>query len=98
METEELISIEKFCKHYHVPESFINSLNEFELIEFITYEQVNCVNKSQISDIEKMMRLHFDLQINLEGLDVILNLLQQVEDLQEEITELKNELNRYKIN
>ena len=41
------------------------------------------------------MRLHFDLDINLEGVDAIYNLLKQVESLKEEITALHNRLRFY---
>jgi len=41
------------------------------------------------------MRLHFDLHINLEGLDAVYHLLQRVENLQSEITSLNNKLRLY---
>ena len=49
----------------------------------------------QLHKVEKMMRLHYDLQINLEGLDVISNLLSQLESHQNEIILLKNRLQFY---
>jgi hypothetical protein len=42
-----------------------------------------------------MMRLHYDLEINLEGIDAIYNLLKQVEDLQNQVVTLRNKLNIY---
>ena len=42
--------------------------------------------------VEKMIRLHYDLNINLEGVDVIYNLLNQVNSLKKEITDLQNKL------
>ncbi len=53
------------------------------------------IEASAIPQVEKIMRLHFDLNINLEGIDVIINLLQQIETLQEEITQLKRRLSLY---
>ena len=41
------------------------------------------------------MRIHYDLEINFEGLDAIYNLLNQVESLKEEITLLHNKLRFY---
>ena len=95
METQDLISIQQFCTHYNIPVSFINSLDEFELIEVVTLQEVQCISKNQIKDIEKMIRLHYELNINLEGIDAICNLLEQVESLQEKINELSNRLNFY---
>jgi len=95
METKDLISIQQFCSHYNIPISFITSLNEFELIEIDTIQETQCIQKGQIKDIEKLMRLHFELDINLEGMDAVYNLLKQVATLQEEIVELTNKLKFY---
>lgn len=95
MDDIKLISITQFCKLYKVPKTFINALHEYELIEIIVTENENFLKLTQLNEVEKMMRLHYDLDINLEGVDAIYNLLKQVEDLQQEIVNLKNRLNRY---
>lgn len=41
------------------------------------------------------MRLHYDLEINIEGIDAIYNLLEQVNSLRKEITTLNNRLRLY---
>ncbi len=92
MERKEIISIQQFCIHYNIPISFIKSLNEFELVEIKTIQKIQYINTSQIKDIEKMIRLHYELHINMEGLDVVYNLLKQVESLQDEIMALDNRL------
>ena len=92
METKKIISIQQFCTHYDVPVSFINELNEFGLVEIVQEQNTKCIDKLQIRHIEKMMRLHFDLDINMEGIDAIHNLLQQIDALQEQVTQLSNKL------
>ncbi len=96
METHEYISIQLFCSHYDVPTSFVSALHEFELIEITRIKGIYYIHKTQIIEIEKMIRLHYDLDINLEGVDAIYNLLKQVKSLQEEIVLLNNKLNRFK--
>ena len=96
METKNLISIQQFCKHYNVPITFINALNEYELVEIIVSKSEHYLKITQLHEVEKMMRLHYDLDINLEGIDAIYNLLKQVVSLQDEITSLKNRLDFYK--
>ncbi len=91
----DLISITTFCMHYKVPATFINDLQDYELIEIVVSDNVDYIEITQINEIEKMMRLHFDLNINLEGLDAVYNLLQRVENLQSEITTLNNKLRLY---
>ena len=95
METENLISIQQFCEHYSIPTTFINDLNEYELIEIIVAENDNYIKITQITEVEKMIRLHYDLNINLEGVDVIYNLLNQVDSLKKELTDLQNKLRLY---
>ncbi|SDH31928.1 chaperone modulator CbpM [Winogradskyella thalassocola] len=95
METTQLISISQFCTHYNVPVSFINTLHEYELVEITITDHKNFIKTNQLNDVEKMMRLHYDLDINIEGIDAIYNLLKQVETLQSEITALRNKLDFY---
>ena len=95
METTHLISIQQFCTHYNVPKTFINALHEYDLVEITITDNENYIKTNQLNDIEKMMRLHYDLEINLEGIDAIYNLLKQVEDLQNQVVTLRNKLNIY---
>jgi hypothetical protein len=95
METTHLISIQQFCTHYNVPKTFINALQEYDLVEITITDTDNYIKTNQLNDIEKMMRLHYDLDINLEGIDAIYNLLKQVEDLQSQVITLRNKLSFY---
>ena len=92
METQNLISIQRFCEHYNIPVKFINELKEYELIEIIVTDSQDYIRITEINEVEKMIRLHYDLNINLEGVDVIYNLLNQVDSLKKEITDLENKL------
>ncbi len=95
MEVTDLISITTFCKHYNVPATFIKDLKEYELIEIVVSNNDHFIKTTQINEVEKLMRLHFDLHINLEGLDAIYHLLQRLENMQNEITSLNNKLRLY---
>jgi len=68
-------------------------LHEYELVEIIVIKKETYIKITQLHEVEKMMRLHYDLDINFEGIDVVYNLLKQVESLQKEIVSLKNRLN-----
>tara|TARA_R110001592_G_scaffold104818_5_gene294908 strand:- start:646 stop:945 length:300 start_codon:yes stop_codon:yes gene_type:complete len=95
METQNLISIAQFCEHYTIPATFIDDLKEYELIEIIVSENNDYIKITEITEVEKMIRLHYDLNINLEGVDVIYNLLNQVDSLKKELTDLQNKLSFY---
>ncbi len=95
MNKDKLISVEQFCVHYNIPHSFIDSLVEYELIHVYPQEKQTYLSLDTIAPIEKMMRMHYDLNVNFEGLDIINNLLQQIEELQQEMKTLKNKLGIY---
>ncbi len=92
METRNLILIEQFCMHHNIEFSFINSLHEFGLIEVIELNDAKYLANEQLKDVEKMMRLHYELDINMEGLDAISHLLKQIDDLQRELIATQNKL------
>ncbi|HAI17648.1 MAG: hypothetical protein CMP05_10435 [Xanthomarina sp.] len=95
MDRDNLIPIQEFCAHYQVPETFISSLYDYELIEIITTENTQCISVTQIRNIEKLIRFHFEMDINLEGIHAISNLLDKVESLQNEIKRLHNKIDFY---
>jgi hypothetical protein len=95
MEKKDLVPLQKICSHYEIELSFINDLNEIGLIEIKTIEQAQFVHQDKIIDIEKMIRIHHELDVNIEGIDVVFNLLQKVDDLQSELIALQNRLNIY---
>ena len=93
MNKEEYISIHEFCIHYHAEFSFVHSLSEYGLIESVTEENMIYLNKNQLPDLEKYLRLHYEMDINLEGIEAISHLLQKLNELQQEVIQLKNRLN-----
>jgi hypothetical protein len=95
METENLIPVQLFCERHSIELSFVTSLNEYGLIEITTIEETQYIFTEQISDLEKMIRLHYELDINLEGIDAIAHLLKRENNLREELTALKNRLRLY---
>lgn len=95
MQQYELISTQEFCTHHHIETNFIYSLQEYGLIEVINNEGSDYLSADQLKEVETIIRLHYDLNINMEGIDVILHLLKQLENTQGEVNELKNRLRFY---
>ncbi len=93
--TKQLISIHKICESYQIPESFFEELQAYELLPVYTENNKLLIDENTLPQVEKIMRLHFDLNINMEGIDVIINLLNQIEQMQDEINELKKRLRLY---
>lgn len=97
METNNLIRIEHFCTHHNVEISFIRSLHEMGLIDIVILEDDPYLPHEQLRDIEKMVRFHYDLEINMEGIEAISILLKQIEELQQELNAAKNKLSLFEI-
>jgi hypothetical protein len=92
MEMKKLISTHEFCASHHIEISFIQSLEETGLIEITTIEETEFIQKSQLQQLEKIVRLYNELGINIEGIDTVTHLLQRIIGLQDEVTALKNRL------
>lgn len=95
METNNLILVEKCCSNLEVEFSFINSLNDSGLIEVIVLDDEKYISIDDLKRLERAIHFHFELNINVEGIDVIHNLLEQIDDLQEELRVTKNRLRLY---
>lgn len=92
MENDELIRVEVICSSYNVEPSFMDALFESGLIEVTMIEDTRFVDLSKMNDLEKMIRLHYDLDINLEGIETISHLLDRMYRLQDEINLMRNRL------
>jgi len=95
METRDLILIEHFCANQEIEISFIDSLNEFGLIDVIIHENNKYLAQEHLKEVEKMMRMHYDLDINMEGIDVISHLLKRIHYLKDELRITQNKLRLY---
>jgi hypothetical protein len=95
MPTADLIAASDFCAYHNIEYSFIRSLGENGLVEVTTIEQTGYIPSKELPTLEKIVRLHNELNINLEGIEAITYLLQRVEMMQQEITSLKNRLRMY---
>ncbi len=90
MDTKQWIRLEVICTSYEIESSFIDSLYEYGLLEIVEEENARFIDPMHLSDLERMIRLHYDLGVNIEGLDTIRHLLERIETLQQEVLDLKN--------
>ena len=91
----DFISVIDFCSNNNIEIDFIGMLHENGLIEIITIEETAYVHSKQIKQLEKIVRMHYELDINIEGIETINYLLEKIDSLQDEIARLKNSLRIY---
>jgi hypothetical protein len=70
-------------------------LHDYGLVEITTIKNVQYLRSEDLIELEKMVRLHYDLDINMEGIDAIKQILQRMDELQHELNSLKRRLNLY---
>jgi hypothetical protein len=92
MNSKNLIQIKQFCVYNEIDNTFITELNNYGLVEIIIQEEDEYLKPEQLPTIEKMIRMHYDLKINLEGIDAIYHLLNKIEVLQQNLTATQNKL------
>jgi len=92
MEQENLIPAEEFCIHHNIEYEFINSLEDSGLISITSVQHSSFIDLDEVRKLEKFVHLHYDLDINIEGIETINYLLDKMEDMQREIVKLKNKM------
>lgn len=95
MNKEHLVSTQILCSHYDIEISFVDALYQMGLIQIEIIEQNQFIHQDQISNLEKIIRLHNELNVNLEGIDIVFNLLEKEQELRKELLALKNKLRLY---
>jgi len=91
-----LVSVEDFCMHHAIEITFIQSLEEYGLIQTSKVEKANFLNLDDLDKLERYLRLYQELEINLEGLHAVAHLLNQMNVMQDKILNLKKEISYYK--
>ena len=92
---ENYIAANRFCIHHQVEYSFLEALQQHGLIEIVIIEEGPCIHEESLPILEKMVRMHYDLDINIEGIETINHLLEQIQHMQEKINSLQNKLSLY---
>jgi len=95
MQTEKLIAINEFCINHNIDISFLNSLQQTGLIEITMIKDTGFIDRGQLQQLEKFIRLYFELDINFEGIETITYLLERINNMHDEIISLKNKLRFY---
>jgi hypothetical protein len=95
MRTENLITVNDFCVYHNVEYTFVDYLADAGLVQVKTVNKTNCIPIDEIQKLERLVRLHNELEINEPGIATINNLLQKLEDMQQEMSYLRSRLSLY---
>ena len=68
----------------------MEALLESGLIELVPEAPEPAIPYDALSDLERLLRLHYDLEINLAGLETIHHMLHRMDVLQAEVRRLQD--------
>lgn len=88
----QLIAITEYCVNYDIEPDFIISLEESGIITLTILDTEKYIHEEQITELDKYVHLYYDLHINVEGIDAIRHLLGKIDQMQNEIAELRSQL------
>jgi chaperone modulatory protein CbpM len=82
---EPILSLEELCASFNVSEDFIRDLVDFGIIEIQPSIKNIQFTAEDLTRIRKALRLHHDLEINLQGVAVVLELMEELDQLRAEL-------------
>ncbi|REC73764.1 MerR family transcriptional regulator [Chryseobacterium elymi] len=88
----ERISREELVKIYNIEITFFDELVDVGLLHVETENEVRYLLYEDLPVFEKFTNWHYDLEINLPGLEVIHDMLRKMEDLKRKNRDLLNKL------
>src|SRR6187399_1217058 len=95
MATKKMIAVKEFCSHHNISIEFIQELYRNEMIELEVVKRKSFIAEKNLHAVEKAVRLHNELHINIEGIQTILHLLSSLEKKEAELITLRNQLSFY---
>jgi chaperone modulatory protein CbpM len=90
MTQKHLIATADICMYHEVEYTFISALSEAGLVKLNVVNKATYISESELQRLEKMIRMHRELEINLAGIEAITHLLERIEQMQEEMRVLRN--------
>jgi len=95
MEAKEFIPVINLCTHYEVAISFFDELNDIGLIKIVAVEQKPCLHCEHLNKVERIIRIYKELNVNIEGIDVIFNLLDRIKKLEAQLMSTQDKLLKF---
>lgn len=95
MATLKYITIEEFAEFHQVTAKLVYEFADFGLIEVKQIEKKPFIVADQLDKCERAIRLHRDLGVNKEGIEIILEMREKHAEMQKELLRLKHEIRKH---
>lgn len=84
-----LIIVDELLRDSQIEPSFVVLLRDEGLIDITIVEGKQYIHESQLADLRRFANMYYELSINIEGIDVIHNLLRKMDDMERELYRLR---------
>jgi prefoldin subunit 5 len=95
MRRDDTVSAFEFCAVHRIEMTFLNALDENGIIELVRAEDDEYIPVDQLRELEMIVRLHNDFSLEPDAIDTVIYLIHRIEELQQEISDLRNKLRLY---
>lgn len=89
------IRIQEFCQGHNLSETFVFELHDLGVIQIRQVDDLTVFPARDLNRLERLVRLHRDLELNPQGLHAVEHVLNQLESARREIRELRSLLGRW---
>ncbi|WP_028296391.1 chaperone modulator CbpM [Olivibacter sitiensis] len=88
----ELILLREYCTRCEVDPTFVQVLEDEDMIEVTLISGERYISEDQLDMLSRFVNWHYDLDINVEGIDAMRHLMEKMQRMQERIYELEAKL------
>lgn len=87
-----LILLTDYCEYCKIEYAFIERLEDEGLIEVRVIAEERFVDEETLRALDQFRRWHYEMDINIEGMDAMRYLLEKINRMDKEINDLKTRL------
>lgn len=84
-----LFNLIDICKANKIERTFVQELHQNGLIEIVIKKDQEYLEEEQLIHVERYSTWYYELEVNMQGLEVVHHLLDKIEKLQNEIRQLR---------
>ena len=84
----EYISIKSLASFHNLDENLLLEIVEYEIVPIKRTRSEVMISSEYLDEFERALRLHLDLGVNLQGVDIICHMRNQIREMQDEIARL----------
>lgn len=89
------IPVSTLCARYELEVAFFNELGEAGLLHVETISCEPYIHQDSLRDLEKIIRIHRDLELEPGSIAVVFHLLEKIDELNAELEAVKSRLRLY---